>query len=117
MKSLLNWFKGLRLRNKANGMAWICGVDRSYGGEALNGRAVRTVRLRDGSKWQIEPVQRFICTRDTRFQCGTLILAGDVAEIIAIADECLEPWKETGISESEVRELYEPRITTKETTS
>jgi hypothetical protein len=54
---------------------------------------------------------------DVRFQCGTLILAGDVAEIIAIADECLEPWKDTGISESEVRELYEPRITTKETTS
>jgi hypothetical protein len=48
---------------------------------------------------------------------GIVVAAGRVVQIVAIADECLEPWKDTGISEQEVRELYEPRITTKETTS
>lgn len=109
MKRLIQFLFGPRLRNKAGGMAWIRGLSDDNGSEALNGRAVRTESFQDG-KWLITPTQRFVCTRTTRFiPSGLVFAAGRVVEIIGIADQCLEPWKDDGVTESEVSELFSPR--------
>lgn len=100
---------GLRLRNKPGGYAWIRGVDTLNGDSVMNGRAVRTVRLDDSGLWQIDPPQRYELTRSTLFViCDTRVPAGCVVQVNGIADEYLEPWKEDGVSDDEVRKLYEP---------
>lgn len=101
---------GPKLRNRCNGMAWIRGVDTQNGDSVMNGRAVRTVRLDDSGLWQIDPPQRYELTRSTLFViCDTRVPAGCVVQVNGIADEYLEPWKEDGVSDDEVRQLYSPR--------
>ena len=106
-----------RLRNRPNGMAWVKGLDGADGEYLLNGRAVRTVSLRPDGKWLIEPPQQFtVQSRTFYVYLGITANAGDTATSIAIADRCLEPWKEDGVRDSEVRDLYSPNpFKTKET--
>jgi hypothetical protein len=119
MKRFTDWFRrkpaAPALRNTAGGMAWICGLDDvadAAGCEVLNGRAVRTLQYRDG-KWAIDPPQRFTVRRAFTYQ-GWTYPPGAAIKVIAIQDANLEPWKDTGITESEVCELFAPRLSSVE---
>jgi hypothetical protein len=118
MRSLLDFFFGRKpepeqpappvLRNRAGGMAWVRGVnDHSVGASALNGRAVKTVRLRETGTWAIEPELAFIASQSFTWN-GKEFPAGEAVWVGGIADECLEPWKDTGLTTEEVRDLYAP---------
>jgi hypothetical protein len=115
MKRLINWLfpkpaapAGPVLRNRAGGMAWLRPSDtHGTGADTLAGRAVKTVALLPSGKWLIEPKQYFIAAR--AFLWGEHFYgAGDVVGVDGAADEVLEPWKEDGITDAEVRELYNP---------
>lgn len=86
-----------KLRNKPGGMAWIVGIPRGSGTEIMNGRAVRTVRVGGDGYWEIEPVQEWLCTKDTLFRdSGCVALKGQTCETVGIHDCHLEPWKDLG---------------------
>ena len=117
MKRLIDFFRGKQapsappppsapgLRNVPGGMAWICG---QVGEEAtLNGRAVKTVRFADGV-WQIKPEQFVVFRRHMMDGHGRVCRAG-LAAVVGIPDDCLEPWKDTGLTDEEVRDLYAPK--------
>jgi hypothetical protein len=117
MKRLIDWFKGRGLRNKVGGMSWVLRSELHSGAESLAGSAVKTVAKRPNGMWRIEPVLGYVATHRQSFPDGTVYEPGEMILVDGLADSVLEPWKDAGITESEVRELYEPRITTKETTS
>jgi hypothetical protein len=100
-----------KLRNRPGGMAWIRGVRcEDNGSEVMNGRAVKTVRLDAGGLWVIDPPQEYRLRKTTNYMVqGITAYAGDLVAATAMADEFLEPWKEDGVSESEVRDLYRPQ--------
>lgn len=118
MRRLIDWFLGREkpqaptppaLRNKAGGMAWIKNMDTFDGSDALNGRAVRTVRLRESGCWEIEPTQSFIAACNVHYlKCDRRFDSGQAVHIDGITDECLEPWKDTGLRQEDVSELYAP---------
>jgi hypothetical protein len=121
MKRFINWLFPKPaapsvpvLRCRAGGMAWIQSRFLDCGAETLNGRAVKTVALLPSGKWRIEPPQYFMATAPTLFG-ERLYRAGDVVGIDGVADRALEPWKEDGVSDEEVRDLYAPKNTNKET--
>jgi hypothetical protein len=102
---------GAKFRNKPQGMAWVRGIKPSNGGaETLNGRAVKTVRIdAETGLWQIDPPQAFICTADGLFGLSQRpVFKGQPVCVTEISDDLLEPWKEDGGSDKEVRELYSP---------
>lgn len=110
MKRLIDFFRkpqapsAQTLRNKPQGMAWIRGL---HGDEApLNGRAVKTVRV-EGGIWDIDPEQPIVLTNWVRDATGHVSHPGP-AFIVGIPDENLEPWKDTGLTDEEVRDLYAP---------
>lgn len=114
---LRDWFFGRRedtppappvLRNKPGGMAWIRNIRDVPGSEALNGRAVKTVALIEGRFWSVEPAQRYTATAMCLTHRDRLIMPGDSQLAVGVLDECLEPWKEDGVSDEEVRDLYAP---------
>lgn len=118
MRRLLNWLRGgPKLRNRRNGMAWIKGIPYAVfpGVEVLNNRAVKTMRFEDG-KWEIEPAQKFAVTAYCLFE-GRVVVPHEVITVTAIADEFLEPWKDTGLRDEDVIELFEaPPAPAKSTT-
>ncbi len=102
---------GPKLRNKPGGYAWIRGVDTQNGDSVMNGRAVQTVRLDETGLWLIDPPQQYKLTRSTHFEItDTRVSADSIVVINGLADEYLEPWKDDagGVSNDEVRKLYEP---------
>lgn len=104
MKRLLDYFK--RPKNIPGGMAWIRGLDGLDGRNDLNGRAVRTVRLADGV-WQIEPVQVFYAACNARYiDLNRNVKQGEAIKVVGLTDECLEPWRDTGLKDEDVQELY-----------
>jgi hypothetical protein len=111
MRRLIDWFLGRptppKLRNKPQGMAWIRDLDDVPGAEVMNGRAVKTVRLKESGYWAIEPVQEWRATGSILVN-GSLVRPGDLLTTSAICDACLEPWKDTGLRDEDVRALYEP---------
>lgn len=109
MRRFLDWLRGgPKLRNRPGGMAWICGViGDGTGAEQLNNRVVKTIRLAASGKWCVEPSQHFIAERDFMWD-GVWYSLGDRVGVKAIVDDCLEPWKNAGVSDEEVRNLYEP---------
>jgi hypothetical protein len=116
MKRLIKFLFGRKLKNKAGGMAWIKGMDDNVpGASALNGRAVKTVKVAADGKWLIEPLQQFTAADNFRWN-GAVYLAGATVTVLAIVDECLEPWKPDAIDEEEVSELFAPapQLTNKE---
>jgi hypothetical protein len=118
MKRLIDFLLGrTALKNRAGGMAWICGMDDQDGSDVLNGRAVKTVSFANG-KWQIDPPQKFRATRNVHYvQQDAHVKAGDSLVVVAIVDECLQPWKDDGITRKEVADLYATQPTTRETTA
>jgi hypothetical protein len=121
MRSLLDFFFGRKpepeqpappvLRNRAGGMAWIKGIaDRDgIGSSQLNNRAVKTVMLSGSGKWIIEPAQHFIACRAFVWE-GVPYEAGDCVGVAGIVDDCLEPWKDDGVTDEEVETLYAPPL-------
>jgi hypothetical protein len=114
-----NWLyppSGPKLRNKPGGMAWIKGLSNLDGEYLLNGRAVKTVRCIEDGKWEIDPPQSYPVQCKTYYvRLGVTANRGDIATVVAIRDGCLEPWKEDGVTDSEVRELYDaPPVKQKE---
>jgi hypothetical protein len=110
---------GPKLRNKPGGMAWIKPLGGGYGADVMAGRAVKTVSLLDGKFWTIDPPQEYVITgtRPVQHPNGIVSRPGDRVRSVAIVDECLEPWKEDGVTASEVRTLYTPKLVKdKETT-
>lgn len=100
-----------RLRNKAGGYAWINARARNVpGAEILIGRAVKTVALTSGHMWRVDPPQHFVVTAPSKLATGRVVPAGTSVLVIGISDETLDPWKEDGVSDAEVRELYAPQI-------
>lgn len=101
-----------RLRNKPGGMAFIVRIPaNTAGADQLNNRVVKTLRTNERGLWEIEPYQAFIATANTHFPgTNSTYLKGEVVMVCAIADECLEPWKEDedGVTDEEVRDLYAP---------
>jgi hypothetical protein len=99
------------LRNKPNSMAWIKGMDDAIpGASVLNGRAVKTVQIGIDGKWEIDPLQQFAAAGNFRWN-GAVYLAGATVTVLAIADERLEPWKDDGVSQEEVKRLFAPQLT------
>jgi hypothetical protein len=99
------------LRNKVGGMSWIKGIAYSAGAEQMNNRAVKTVRMADNGLWEIKPQQRFVCTQDCRFGASQRFISrGQAVWVGYVADELLEPWKEDGVTDGEVREFYAPKL-------
>lgn len=97
------------LRNKPGGWAWIKGLNDVTGEHVLNNRAVKTMAIGPHGQWIIDPPQRYISTNSGYYpHCGITVLAGRNVDVIAIGDAYLEPWKEDGIREEDVRDLYEP---------
>ena len=97
------------LRNKPGGYAWINSrAGRVPGAEILVGRAVKTVSMTPASLWRIEPPQQFVVQRPTKISNGRVVPAGTSVVVIGIADETLDPWKEDGVTDGEVAELYAP---------
>jgi hypothetical protein len=118
MRSLLDFFFGRKpepeqpappvLRNKPQGMAWVRGLPNVLpGASQLNGSAVKTSRLLSSGKWEIEPHLAFLATADFIWNNADY-QTGEAVWIRAIADECLEPWKDTGLSQEDVDALYAP---------
>jgi hypothetical protein len=99
-----------KLRNKAGGMAWIKGLDERDGDGALNGRAVKTVRLNGVGQWEIDPPQDYVVRRLSRFSNGCLALPGEVVTVTGIPDEFLEPWRETGLDAEDESHRYLPPV-------
>jgi hypothetical protein len=103
-----------RLKNKAGGMAWVKGGLLHAGAEALGGAAVKTLSVDARGMWRIEPHLGYIATANQRFPDGTVYLRGEAVVVCGLHDSALEPWKEDGISESEVTALFAPQLTTGE---
>jgi hypothetical protein len=101
---------GPKLRNKRGGMAWVKRYGENYGAHALAGNAVKTVSLVQGKFWVIAPPLEYTVTGACRVLSPNGITArpGDRVTATAIADECLEPWRDTGLTTDEVRDLYAP---------
>ena len=98
-----------KLRNKPGGMAWIKFYGPDFGAHVMAGHAVKTLRIIDGNLWVIDPPQPYVVgPNGVRSPNGSVAYPGDRVIAIAIADECLEPWKEDGITSEDVRELYAP---------
>jgi hypothetical protein len=95
-----------KLRNKPGGMAWIKPHGHEYGGNAVAGQAVRTVRLYCDGMWVVEPTPEYVATCDMRDPRGTLSRKGDRVMVIAMRDDYLEPWRDDGVTDSEVTELF-----------
>lgn len=101
------------LRNKAGGMAWIKPYGELYGATAIAGQAVRTVRLVSEDQWEVEPRPSYV-VGPFSVDCassGVIGRPGDTAIVCALADHLLEPWKDTGITDEEVRDLFAPKQT------
>ena len=106
---------GPKRRNVAGGMAWIRGVPAYCGAEIMTGRAVKTVKLDESGLWTIDPPQVWVNTVPVLID-GRSIPRGHTLRTVAIADEYLEPWEDSGLTEREVRELYAaPTVKTRET--
>jgi hypothetical protein len=118
VKRFTDWLRGKAaapaLRNKAGGMAWVLSAGMHSGAESLAGSAVKTVALQPNGMWRIEPLLGYVATGPQSFANGAVFQPGDVVVIGAIADSALEPWKDTGLTESEVRELFAPRLSSVE---
>jgi hypothetical protein len=100
---------GPKLRNKPGGMAWINGIpDTGTGEAATNCSAVRTVRLTNSGHWEIDPPIEFRVRGLCRGFQGHIYSPGELVRTVAVLDEFLEPWKEDGVTDSEVRDLYAP---------
>jgi hypothetical protein len=98
------------LRNKPGGMAWInSNVDGNDGTSILINRVVRTVRLKNGNHWEIDPPQPYTATRGVRYVVnGFVSTPGQRINAIAMADDCLTPIQ-GDVTDEEVRELYAPK--------
>jgi hypothetical protein len=109
--SILSNFRALftrkpGLRNKPHQMAWVVGMP---GSDAqLNGRAVKTVSFADGI-WRIDPPQHVIYRTWTQGLDGTVNPPGR-HQVIGLLDANLEPWKEDGVTDEEVTQLYAPQV-------
>lgn len=95
------------LRNKPGGMAWVRGITEL---PELNGRYVTTVRIANDARWAIEPQQPVVCPAGLRTTEGKVTKAGDEGIVTAIADDCLEPIPDTGVTDEEVADLYAPKV-------
>lgn len=99
------------LRNKPGGMAWIRGIDTGMGAEALNGRAVKTVRVHESGLWEIEPEQCFTATRNALFgRHQVMVFAGEVVVVGAIGDRLLEPWRDMDWTAKDESARYLPPV-------
>lgn len=97
---------GQTLRNKAGGMAFVRGVQEF---PELNGHVVTTVCIEDGSKWAIDPAQPVKNVRaGITFTDGRVSKGGESGNVTAIADDCLVPFGDPGITTEEVKELFSP---------
>ena len=100
-----------KLRNQPGGMAWInSGIDEGDGAAALVGRVVRTVRVKTGDMWAIDPPQIYTITHQSYNRpSGIEARPGSRVLSIAIRDNCLTPI-EGDVDAEEVRELYAPKV-------
>ena len=102
-----------RIKNRVGGMAWVRPYGGAFGAHVLTGRAVRTVRLLDTGLWEIDPPQCFVITGNRAIHCipnNRTFQPGTAVALHSLADECLEPWREDGITDEEVRDLYASQI-------
>lgn len=97
------------LRNKPGGMAWVNFGKDSTGLDDLQGRFVCTRRLAEGMKWELDPPQDFVASANYRWG-SKAVLTGDRVTATAIHDSYLVPIPAQPISDSEVRELYAPKL-------
>lgn len=102
------------LRNKPGGFAWIVGMTNLAGDGVLNGRAVKTVRVDEYGLWQIDPPQTYLVTRPCTFLLsGRSAYPGNLVTIIGLADENLEPWRETDWNAKDESARWLPPVPTK----
>lgn len=100
------------LRNRVGGYAWIKPFGHGFGANELAGRAVKTVELLPSGMWRIEPMQSFVVQGDGPIyfkRIGQFFSPGEVMYVCGLVDAVLEPWKEDGVSDSEVSDLYQPK--------
>lgn len=113
----------IALRNKPGGMAWVSRppfinaatkCPATIGQDEIVGAAVKCIVVDANRCWKIEPILRFNVTEDFIYtnlageKCQAR--AGQTAIVSAIHDDCLTPWRDDGVTEEEVRELYHPAL-------
>lgn len=120
MKRLLNWLFGVKpqetsagpvLRNRVGGMAWVKSFGHEHGADAMAGTAVRTVSAHGGF-WIIDPPLYYVVgPMAVEFAAsGITARPGRIVRVRAIADECLEPWREIGDCDSCESERWLPPV-------
>lgn len=121
MKRLLNWLFGNKpqqdngpaaLKNRPGEMAWVKSFGHEHGADAMAGTAVRTVAVTHGRFWTIDPPLHYLvgpmavaCTAS-----GVTALPGQIVRVTAIANECLEPWREIGDADRCESERWLPPV-------
>jgi hypothetical protein len=94
-------------------MAWIKPFCQDMGAGVLAGRIVKTVRLNEHGSWDIEPVQRIICTAFVYFPTAKCYASpGDVITYEGLNDESLEPIGTPGHTEKDESLRYLPPVPT-----
>jgi hypothetical protein len=97
-----------KLRNRPQGMAWIRMAEDGSGAGAMHNRAVKTVEADAEGFWRVEPPQQFVAHALIIDRRRNVCWPGMVVTVGTINDACLEPWKDDGVTDREVRELYAP---------
>lgn len=103
---------GPTLRNKPGGMAWVKAFGHEHGADAMSGSAVRTVAMAQGAFWIVDPPLHYV-VGPMAVECvasGVTAMPGQIVRVIAIADECLEPWREVGDDERDESPQWLPEV-------
>lgn len=98
-----------KLRNRAGGMAWIKPYGEDWGAGVIAGHVVKTVRLRCGNQWEVDPPQTYTITADCAYG-DQLLQRGTLVTAIAIADDLLEPIRNPGDDERSEELAWQPKV-------
>jgi hypothetical protein len=71
---------------------------------------VKCVRVVESNKWEIDPPQWFKTTRAVSYENAGTFYAGSSVEVIAIVDDCLEPWRDHDWSGEDESARYLPAV-------
>ena len=104
-----DYFCPPKLRNRAGGMAFIKHYGEDWGAGAIAGHVVKTVRLRYGNQWEVDPPQPYTLTADCTYG-DQLLRRGARVTAIAIADDLLEPIRNPGDDERSEELAWQPKV-------
>lgn len=111
IRSIVNYFRPSKLRNKRGGLAYITQqIDSDDGAGVLVNHIVTTLRADRCGFWTVDPPQKFILTRDTVFADGVTGRKGQTNSGFSICDSVLEPLRDPGDDERSEEMAWLPRV-------